>query len=123
MGSSQHIFKTVLVVEDMPLIRMDAVGMFEDMGFRVLEASDGREALCILETSTAISVLFTDIEMPNLGGLELAAIVAERWPEIEIVITSGRLEPRDADLPNEARFLSKPYDPAALGRLGLAISV
>ncbi|MCJ8056574.1 response regulator [Shinella curvata] len=103
----------------MPLIRMDAVGMFEDMGFRVLEASDGREALGILETLTAVSVLFTDIEMPHLGGLELAAIVAERWPQIEIVITSGRLEPCEDDMPNEARFLAKPYDPSALGSLGL----
>lgn len=34
MGSKQHLQKTVLVVEDMPLIRLDAVGMFEDMGYR-----------------------------------------------------------------------------------------
>jgi CheY-like chemotaxis protein len=117
MGASQHMQKTVLVVEDMPLIRLDAVSMFEDMGFWVLEAADGREALEVLETSNAISILFTDIEMPNLGGLELAAIVAERWPDIDIVITSGRLEPRADDLPDEARFVSKPYDLRAIARI------
>lgn len=116
MATSQHIPKTVLVVEDMPMIRMDAVEMFEEMGFRVLEAADGREALGILETTSVVSILFTDIEMPNLGGMELAAIVAERWPEIDIVITSGRLEPREDDLPDDAKFLSKPYDPAAIVR-------
>lgn len=114
MGTAQHDPKTILVVEDMPLIRLDAVSMFEDMGFRVLEAADGREALHILETTSVISVLFTDIEMPNLGGLELAAIVAERWPEIEIVITSGRLEPSTGDMPDAAAFLPKPYDTRSL---------
>lgn len=117
MGASQHLPKTVLVVEDMPLIRFDAISMFEDMGYRVLEASDGREALGILESSSAIGILFTDIEMPIMGGLELAAIVAERWPAIEIVITSGRLEPRADDLPDDARFIPKPYDPSVIARL------
>lgn len=114
MGRAQHDPKTILVVEDMPLIRLDAVSMFEDMGFRVLEAADGRDALQILETTSVISILFTDIEMPNLGGLELAAIVAERWPEIEIVITSGRLEPSTRDMPDAAAFLPKPYDTQSL---------
>jgi CheY-like chemotaxis protein len=106
---SNHQIKTVLVVEDMPLIRMDAVAIFENMGYRVLEASDGREALGILEKGSVVYLLFTDIEMPNLGGLELAAIVAERWPEVAIVITSGRLEPCAADMPDDAKFISKPY--------------
>ena len=106
--------KTVLVVEDMPLIRMDAVDMFEDMGYRVLEAKDGLEALAILEQSNAVSLLFTDIEMPRMDGMQLVAIVAERWPEIEIVITSGRLEPKGADLPDDAHFVPKPYTPETI---------
>lgn len=117
MPTGQHMPKTVLIVEDMPFIRLDAVSMFEDLGFRVLEAADGREALEILETVDAIGLLFTDIEMPFLGGMELASIVAERWPHIEIVITSGRLEPRGADLPDDARFLAKPYDSRSLASL------
>lgn len=98
----------------MPLIRLDAVGMFEDMGYRVLEAQDGLEALAILEQSDAVALLFTDIEMPRMDGMALAAVVAERWPEIEIVITSGRLEPRGFDLPDDARFLPKPYSPESI---------
>lgn len=114
MGSKAHWQKTVLVVEDMPLIRMDAVAMFEDMGYRVLEASDGVEALAILEETNAVAVLFTDIEMPRMDGMELAAQVASRWPHIEIVITSGRLEPKGDDLPDDARFLPKPYTPETI---------
>lgn len=117
MPIGQHMPKTVLIVEDMPFIRLDAVSMFEDLGFHVLEAADGREALEILETVGGIGLLFTDIEMPLLGGMELASIVAERWPHIEIVITSGRLEPRGADLPDDARFLAKPYDSQSLASL------
>lgn len=114
MGSQQYFPKTVLVVEDMPLIRMDAVTMFEDMGYRVLEAADGMEAIKVLESTRAVSLLFTDIEMPRMNGLELAAVVAQRWPEIKILITSGRLAPREDDLPDDARFVPKPYDPQAI---------
>lgn len=121
MGSKQHLQKTVLVVEDMTLIRMDAVAMFEDMGYRVLEAEEGLQALAILESTDAVSLLFTDIEMPRMDGLELAAVVAARWPRIEIVITSGRVAPRDTDLPDAARFVPKPYDPHVIAKVSETI--
>jgi len=119
MGSRKHFQKTVLVVEDMPLVRLDAVEIFENMGFNVLEAANGREALAILERTAFVALLFTDIEMPCLDGLELAAVVAERWPSIHIILTSGRVEPESGSLPDDARFLPKPYTAEAVAALML----
>jgi len=55
----------VLVVEDEPLIRLDAVSMIEDAGFEVVEAANADEALSILETRNDIRIVFTDVHMPG----------------------------------------------------------
>ena len=86
----------VLVVEDEMFIRMIAADALEERGFSVLEASDAQEALEILERTTGIGLIFTDINMPGkTDGLDLATEVAKRWPDIEIIVTSGgvRLDP------------------------------
>ena len=91
-------------------IRMVAVGALEERGFAILEACDAREALDILERTPCIALIFTDINMPGkIDGLDLATEVAKRWPDIEIIVTSGgvRLEP--ADIPDSGKFLPKPY--------------
>lgn len=100
----------VLVVEDEALVRMMAVDMLEDAGCTVLEAATADEAWQILESRSDIGVLFTDIEMPgSMNGFALAARVAERWPHIRLVITSGRCRPRPSDVPAHGMFVPKPY--------------
>ncbi|WP_375713859.1 hypothetical protein [Methylorubrum extorquens] len=55
-------------------------------------------------------MVFTDIDMPgSMDGLALAERVAERWPHIRLVVTSGRRGFRDRDMPDDGRFLIKPY--------------
>lgn len=101
---------TVLIVEDEPLIRIDAVDMVEDEGFTVYEASNAANALMILERENDIAVLFTDIDMPGeIDGLDLARIVRKRWPHIAIIIVSGHKHMEDAEVPNGGVFFSKPY--------------
>ena len=105
----------VVVVEDDVLERMGASCMFSDAGFRVLEAGDADEALQLLETNADIGLLFTDVSMPgSMTGLGLAHHVAERWPEVGIIITSGH--PRLELLPLSTRFHAKPYEPTAVLR-------
>ena len=99
----------VLVAEDETLVRLLANDMLSEAGYRVLEARDGQEALTIFEVHADVRALFTDVTMPNLDGLSLAKIVSERWPQIGILLTSGLVAP--AELPNGARFISKPYEP------------
>jgi len=108
----------VLVVEDEIFIRMVAVDSLEDRGYSILEAADAEEAIALLETNSAISLLFTDINMPgDTDGLGLAAEVARRWPHIEIIVTSGAVNMVDDDIPDSGRFLPKPYTAENLERL------
>lgn len=105
----------VLVVEDDELVRMMAVAMLEDAGFEVLEADTADAAWVILERTQRIGALFTDIDMPgSIDGLTLAARVAERWPYIRLVVTSGGKGLRDEDVPDDGCFLLKPYRQAQL---------
>jgi YesN/AraC family two-component response regulator len=83
-----------------------------------LEARDGQEALTVLEVrGGSIRALVTDITMPNLNGLDLAAIASARWPHIGIVLTSGHppTDIRDR-MPDRAQFVAKPVRNAALLR-------
>lgn len=103
----------VLVVEDEILIRLDIVTFLEDEGFTVHEAADADEAIAILHAHSDIRVMFTDIDMPGtMDGLKLAAAVRDRWPPVQIIVTSGHRQLSDNLLPVQGRFLSKPYDPS-----------
>lgn len=97
----------VLVVEDETLVRLLANDILTEAGYRVLEAHDGQEALTILEVHDSISVLFTDVSMPNVDGLSLVKIVGQRWPEIRVVLTSALALPSGPAA--GTRFVPKPY--------------
>ncbi len=112
MAQSTPINKRiVLVVEDEPLLRMMAVDLVEDAGFEVVEAANADEAVKILEARTDIRIVFTDIDMPgSIDGMMLASAVRDRWPPIEIIITSGHRQISDRALPERSVFFPKPYD-------------
>lgn len=102
----------VLVVEDEPILRMMALDMVEDAGFEAVEAADATEAVRILEARLDIRIVFTDIDMPRgLDGMKLAAIIRDRWPPIEIILTSGHVRATEVDLPARSLFFPKPYRP------------
>ncbi|CAN5268472.1 hypothetical protein BH09PSE2_BH09PSE2_04870 [soil metagenome] len=102
--------RAVLVVDDEALVRMYAVDVLSDAGHQVFEAAHAQEALEVLEQHPEVGVLFTDINMPGqLDGLDLARMVHRRRPDVHIILTSGRLRPPQEDIPDDGRFLSKPY--------------
>jgi signal transduction histidine kinase/ActR/RegA family two-component response regulator len=85
--------KTVLIAEDEEEVRELASQFLKSVGYRVLTAKDGTEALAIAERSgEPIHVLLTDIVMPNMRGPELAKRVGPLHPEIRVVYMSGYLE-------------------------------
>ncbi|WP_260924619.1 response regulator [Novosphingobium sp. 9] len=102
--------RTVLVVEDEPLILLGASDMLESAGFQVREAGNADQAMHILEVDRAIDILFTDVDMPgSMNGMGLAFEVSKRWPRICIAITSGRWPAAREEIPAGAVFLDKPY--------------
>jgi two-component sensor histidine kinase/DNA-binding NarL/FixJ family response regulator len=101
----------VLVVEDEMVLRMRAVDIVEDAGFKAVEAINADEALSILELRSDISLLFSDIQMPGtMDGLKLAHAVHDRWPSIKIILVSGQVRPSEKDQPAESRFFGKPLE-------------
>ena len=105
---------TVLVVEDEVLIRLDLTEAIEISGYFVRHARSAEEALEMLETDETIGIVFLDIVLPRMDGIELAHIVREKWPNIVIVYSSGNIEVAKPIGPDGALFLHKPYSSGAL---------
>ena len=100
----------VLVVEDDDLVRLCAVEMLEDAGFTIVEARHADEAWFILHERSDIGALFTDVDMPGtMCGVTLAGRVHDAWPDIRLVVTSGRQRFTNGEIPNHGRFVPKPY--------------
>jgi two-component system cell cycle sensor histidine kinase/response regulator CckA len=102
----------VLVVDDEPLVRRFMARALSGAGYQVLEAPSGTEAVAMLSADPAgIQLVVSDIAMPEMSGLELAAVVRERWPTILLLLVSGQGQP-----PVEYRgsFLPKPFAPDSL---------
>jgi CheY-like chemotaxis protein len=100
----------VLVVEDEPLIRWNAIAIVEAAGFLALEAQNADQAIQILEKRPDTRLVFTDIEMPgSIDGLKLAHYIRERWPAVMLIIASGKSIATEAQLPRGAKFFGKPY--------------
>jgi len=106
----------VLLAEDEALVRMTAAdALREGGGFKVVEVVNADEALTVLEATADVRALVTDVEMPgSLDGFTLARVVKQAWPQIGIVVTSGRMAPGPKELPSGALFIPKPYRPADL---------
>lgn len=108
----------VLVVEDEPLILMDAMQSLEDAKFEVVDAFDVEHALMRLKERPDISAVFTDVHMPGrFDGVQLARMVHERRPDVVVLVTSGAVKVQRADLPENGQFIPKPYRGEHVARL------
>jgi DNA-binding NtrC family response regulator len=118
MKNSRNTRHVILIVEDESLIRLCAGLDLEEAGFGVIDAADAEEALRIFRGHPEITTLFTDINMPGaFDGLALALKVFKLRPGVQIIITSGRAEPQQSEMPAGACFLPKPYTRGALSAL------
>ena len=108
-GGADH-YKTVLVVDDDPLVLDYATNVLQDCGYTVLAASNGPAALMLLRDHALIDLLFTDVVMPGLDGVELARRALQQSPGLKVLFTSGYA----ADVIPAGRLLKKPYRPRQL---------
>jgi CheY-like chemotaxis protein len=83
---------SVLVVDDEDELRATVVEMFEFLGADVFDAASGREALRILSFNPHITLLFTDVRMPGLSGVELARQARAMRPGLRVVLASAYIE-------------------------------
>lgn len=102
----------LLVVDDQLDVLEMAVDLFKVLGYEVLSANNAEEALEILQQTPDIEVLFSDVVMPGLNGIELGLQAKSLNPAIKIVLASGFAGPAllasSANL-EEFQFVSKPY--------------
>ena len=112
--------ETVLVVEDEPLVRKLAVRILTKQGYRVLEASDGPDALDRAEAHHGtIHLLVTDVVMPGMTGKEVAAKLQARHRGLRVIYMSGYAEHlvvQRGVIEEGIAFIPKPFDPLNLAR-------
>ena len=112
--------ETILVVEDDDLVRSTVAEQLKRLGYCVLIAANGREAIDILKSDQPIDLLFTDIVMPSMSGRELACESAKFRPDLRIIFTTGHDQsgPRETAVADseDSDVLLKPYRRQDLAR-------
>jgi CheY-like chemotaxis protein len=111
--------ETVLLVEDETVVRTLVRRILETVGYTVLEALDGPEALEISERHTGpIHLLVTDVVMPRMNGYELAQRLASLRPQMKVLHLSGHTGVAEDSAPSrKGPFLPKPFTSGALARM------
>ena len=109
--------ETVLLVEDDESIIHTSAESLRELGYRVLTASDARQALAIVQADERIDVLFSDVVMPGgMNGVQLAVEARRLRPRLKVLLTSGFAGGalRDQTIPDDLPLLGKPYRQAEL---------
>ncbi|MAX01228.1 MAG: hybrid sensor histidine kinase/response regulator [Sphingomonas sp.] len=104
---------TVLVVDDNEAVLQFAVDLLESLGYMARTAESGDDALDILR-SAHVDIVFSDVLMPGITGIELARRVEQDWPGLPLVLTSGYSEELVRDLDLRWELVPKPYTAESL---------
>ena len=109
---------SVLVAEDEPDLLALVSNMLEDLGMKVLRASNGNEALAVQDDYEGkIDLLLTDVVMPELNGVDLADLLKELRPDVNVIFMSGypaKGQMARVEIPEDAVFIAKPIEYDAL---------
>ena len=112
--------QTVLVVDDEEMVRRLAARMLVTLGYRILEARSGQEAVRLLRRGAhRIDGVLTDVAMPGIGGRELGETISRCWPQIRVLYMSGFAANRmvnEGALDPSVPFIQKPFTSEQLGR-------
>ena len=113
--------ETIMIVEDEQTLREMARDILQDLGYKIIEAPDGKAALAIWKNELSrVNLLLTDMVMPEgISGIDLAERLLDDRPDLKIIFTSGyNSNELNAELltRTQTRFLQKPYTHATLAR-------
>ena len=107
----------VLVVEDNEAVGDLARQALAEMGYRTTHAPDAERALALLiDSDSGFDVVFSDVVMPGMNGIELARIVRERYPDLPVILTSGYSNILAQEGSDGFDLLRKPYSMDELAR-------
>lgn len=110
--------RTVLVVEDEPLVRSILVRILRTHGYEVLEARDGAAALAVFEQHRdEIPLVLMDLCIPGPNGTRVAAALRAKKPDLAVIYMSGDVDGAQLTLAEGETFLRKPFAPAQLTEL------
>jgi CheY-like chemotaxis protein len=107
--------RTVLVVDDEPMIRDLARAVLETGGYRVLEAHDGEEAVEVFrDQAAAIDLVVLDLTMPRMSGRDTFRALVDIQPSARVMFSSGYSADDLSDTTGVIGMLPKPYRPTEL---------
>lgn len=106
----------ILLVEDDILVSEACAMLLEDFGYTVRRTGSAEEALAVLEADDAFDLVFSDVRMPGTDGLELARMLAVRYPDLPVLLTTGYSSSAAEAVASGFALISKPYLPADVQR-------
>jgi CheY-like chemotaxis protein len=112
-ADADDLHRTILLVDDDPHVRSVTSMMLSSLGYSVVEAENGDEALKKIDS--AIDLVLTDFAMPNMTGAELAEIVKREHPELPIMFITGFADIDILDV-DQQLIVQKPYKEEELAR-------
>ncbi|MET4262485.1 PAS domain S-box-containing protein [Bradyrhizobium sp. S3.12.5] len=108
----------VLVVEDNDDVGQFSTELLEDLGYVTRRVANANAALVILgENEFAVDLVFSDVIMPGMNGVELAGIIRERYPGLPVVLTSGYSNVLAENAHRGFELIQKPYSVESLSRI------
>ncbi|MBN1261521.1 MAG: PAS domain S-box protein [Anaerolineae bacterium] len=111
--------ETLLLVEDNAHLREAGASILTALGYRVLTAADGHAALALFETTDAITLLITDLVMPEMGGKALVQLLRVRNPHLKALVMTGHATEDSIKVLRDVGFqgvIRKPFDAETLAQ-------
>jgi hypothetical protein len=117
-GRSSEI---IMVVEDEERVRMLSVEALRELGYTVVDASNPRDAVRMIDDGQPVTLLFTDVVMPHMDGVQLSRLCIEKLPELKVLFTTGyaaKAFGKDEKYRTNRNFIAKPF---SVGKLAAKI--
>jgi CheY-like chemotaxis protein len=119
-GTGPEAAEKVLIVDDQPDVLEVTSELFRTLGFEVLSANSGEDALAMLQRTPDLRLMLSDVVMPGMSGIQLAHKAMAVTPALKVILASGYANPavdKDPSSLEGFNFLPKPYRMADLVKM------